>query len=106
MFERNETSEQRQKRLARERKANSRKKQKNVNTVKVTHHDFGRMDQRCHHCDAKFWLQEKDHKSNRTSPILMMCCANGKICLPPLLKPLIISIESVYFISFQCRFIS
>ena len=56
MFERNETSEQRQKRLARERKANSRKKQKNVNIVEVTCHNFGRMDQRCHYCDAKFWL--------------------------------------------------
>ena len=47
------------------------------------------MDQRCHHYDAKFWLQEKDHKSNCTFPILMTCCANGKIRLPPLLESLL-----------------
>ncbi|CAG8651435.1 4007_t:CDS:2 [Funneliformis mosseae] len=64
MFEANETSEQRKKRLARERKSKSRKKQKNDNTEEI-----------------------EIIKASCTSPILMMCCANGKIHLPPLLQP-------------------
>ena len=45
------------------------------------------MDQICTHCGAKFWIDEKDHNSSQISPLFAMCCADGKISLPPLLKP-------------------
>src|SRR3990170_904542 len=45
------------------------------------------MDQTCLHCGAKFWLSEKDRNSSKSSPKLAMCCAGGKIRLPPVLDP-------------------
>jgi hypothetical protein len=45
------------------------------------------MDQLCLHCDAKFWIDEKNQKSTWISPTFSVCCANGKVKLMPLLKP-------------------
>ena len=50
----------------------------------ITHHELGRMDQICIHCGAKFWMEEKDRRSNRTSPTFSICCAHGKVLLPRL----------------------
>ncbi|CAG8698516.1 22334_t:CDS:2 [Cetraspora pellucida] len=33
---------------------------------------------------AKFWMAEKDHNSNRTSPKFALCYTHGKVQLPPL----------------------
>ena len=89
-FEGGETSEQRKKRLARERMNNSRKKQKIRNTerrVEGIRHELGRMDQICTHCGAKFWLNEKDRNSSRLFPKFAVCCAGDKVHLPRLLEP-------------------
>ncbi|CAG8768790.1 17769_t:CDS:2 [Acaulospora morrowiae] len=45
------------------------------------------MDQVCTHCNAKFWIGEKDHNSSRGSPTFAICCAHGKVRLQPLSKP-------------------
>ena len=45
------------------------------------------MDQICVYCDAKFWIEERDQYSSQTSPSFTVCCAGGKVRLPPLLKP-------------------
>jgi hypothetical protein len=45
------------------------------------------MNQICIHCGAKFWIDEKDQNSSRVSPSFAVCCAGGKVSLPPLLKP-------------------
>ncbi|RIA89653.1 hypothetical protein C1645_824534 [Glomus cerebriforme] len=45
------------------------------------------MDQMCLHCDAKFWLCEKNQNSSLSSPRFAMCCAGGKVHLPPVLDP-------------------
>src|SRR5687768_11294010 len=90
-----ESFEQRRKRLSNERKICYRKKKKtNDNTERrtdkveyITRHELRRMHQICIHCSAKFWIAEKSHSSSQVSPTLTMCCASGKICLPPLLKP-------------------
>ncbi|CAG8749080.1 19450_t:CDS:2, partial [Rhizophagus irregularis] len=50
-------------------------------------HEFGRMGQICIHCDAKFWIEDKDRDSCKPSPSFAVCCTGGKISLPPLLKP-------------------
>ncbi|SRR6266498_2169711 len=91
MAEASEIFEQCQKRLAKERKKNFRKRQNahNIKHSEITHHDLERIYQLCFHCDAKFWLQEKDHKSSRIFSIFIMCCSNEKIYLPSLLKPLL-----------------
>jgi hypothetical protein len=51
------------------------------------HFDLGNMDQTCLHCDARFWLCEKDQNSSLSSPKFAMCCMGGKIHLPPVLDP-------------------
>src|SRR3989337_4572996 len=92
-FETAETPEQRRKRIGREKQAHYKKKQKinhtedNIHIDRIVRHDLGRMNQTCTHCGAKFWLSEKDQKSTRTSPTFAMCCAGGRVSLPPLLKP-------------------
>src|SRR3954454_11052153 len=65
-----ETPKLRQKRLTKERQARFRKsnKRKMDELECITHHDLGRIDQICIHCDDKFWMEEKNHSSNRTSP--------------------------------------
>src|ERR1051325_7880693 len=45
------------------------------------------MDQLCVHCGARFWMDEKDQNSKRTFPSFAVCCAGGKVSLPPLLRP-------------------
>ena len=55
--------------------------------VKGVHHDLGRMDQLCLHCNARFWMGEKDINSSQASPTFAVCCAGGKVKLPPLLIP-------------------
>ena len=59
-------------------------RQNNINTKC---HELGRMDQICLLCNAKFWIEERDCKSNLTSPTFAICCAGGKVKLSPLLKP-------------------
>ena len=87
----NETSKQREKRLNRERLSHFRKKQKTKDNrqpyVGIKRHELGRMDQVCIHCGAKFWINEKDQSSSLASPSFAVCCAGGKVSLPPLLKP-------------------
>src|SRR6266498_1215478 len=87
-----ETPELRRKRLAKERQARFRKsdnsnKRRMDELECITRHDLGRIDQICIHCGAKFWMAEKDHSSNRTSPTFSICCAHGKVLLPPLTEP-------------------
>jgi hypothetical protein len=94
-----ETTELRRKRLAKERQARFRKRQMisdgnekmdesgRINNG-ITRHELGRMDQTYAHCDAKFWLEEKDCNSSRASPTFSICCAHGKVLLPHLLEPL------------------
>ncbi|CAB5190395.1 unnamed protein product [Rhizophagus irregularis] len=45
------------------------------------------MDQICTYCGAKFWMNEKDKHSTQNSPSFAVCCAGGKVGLPPLLRP-------------------
>ena len=45
------------------------------------------MDQICVYCGAKFWIEERNHGSNQTSPAFAVCCAGGKVSLPALLEP-------------------
>ena len=91
-------SEQRKKRLHRERQNHYIKRKKSnynkagINLINGQHidierHKLGRMDSICIHCGAKFWIDEKDNNSSRTAPSFSVCCAGGKVILPPLLKP-------------------
>ncbi|CAG8792515.1 10471_t:CDS:2, partial [Gigaspora margarita] len=57
-----------------------------VNRRWIKRYELGRMDQTCAYCGAKFWMEEKDLSSNRRSPTFAICCAHGKVCLPPLLE--------------------
>ncbi|PKK66031.1 hypothetical protein RhiirC2_807898, partial [Rhizophagus irregularis] len=50
-------------------------------------HDLGRMNQVCTYCGSKFWMNEKDRRSTCVSPTFAVCCAKGKVNLPPLLQP-------------------
>ena len=70
MFE-SETFEQRNKRLRSKNQANYRKRQKTrygtdinstnkQNSVGMKHHELGRIDKLCIHCNAKFWMNEKN----------------------------------------------
>jgi PIF1-like helicase/Helitron helicase-like domain at N-terminus len=92
-----ETSEQRKKRLNKESQSRCRKRQKNnykagINLlngqqyININRHELDRMDQICIYCNAKFWIDEKDHRSSQRSPSFAVCCAGGKVRLPPLLK--------------------
>src|SRR5688572_16287663 len=45
------------------------------------------MNQICIHCGAKFWMEEKDHNSNRTSPTFPVCCFHRKVQLSHLTEP-------------------
>lgn len=85
------THDQRKKRLNKERQAHYRKKQRTKNVTQdnngIKRHELGWMDKICTHCGAKFWIEEKDHHSSLTSPSFAVCCAGGKVSLPPLLKP-------------------
>ncbi|CAG8724129.1 9051_t:CDS:1, partial [Acaulospora morrowiae] len=66
----------------------ARKAKTQVNRKRrLERHELGRMDQVCTHCNTKFWISEKDHNSNRGSPIFVICCAHGKVYLQPLSKP-------------------
>ncbi|PKY50733.1 hypothetical protein RhiirA4_531157 [Rhizophagus irregularis] len=49
--------------------------------------DLGNMNQTCLHCSARFWLCEKDRNSSLSSPRFAICCAGGKVRLPPVLDP-------------------
>src|SRR3989337_2297852 len=85
MFE--EPSKQRTKRLKTERQYINRKRQKTQHRTSINRHELERMNQICIHCGAKFWIDEKDQNSSRVSPSFAVCCAGGKVSLPPLLKP-------------------
>src|ERR1043165_3162408 len=96
MLPRQEAPEQRRKRLSKENQTRYRKKQMINNDSKsrinhindgITRHELGIIDQICIHCGAKFWIDEKDRNSSRISPKFAVCCAHGKVHLPPLMKP-------------------
>ena len=96
MFE-GEQSEQRKKRLHKESQARYKKRQRTKyragidltdgQHISIERHELGRMDQICVHCGAKFWIDEKDQNSSKKSPSFAVCCAGGKVNLPPLLRP-------------------
>ncbi|XP_019195824.1 PREDICTED: uncharacterized protein LOC109189666 [Ipomoea nil] len=45
--------------------------------------DFGDATNKCVHCGALFWFEErKKNLSTNASPLFMLCCNNGKIKLP------------------------
>jgi hypothetical protein len=77
-----ESSESRKRMLQRERVQRHRKRRSDGGRL-----DLGSMDQTCSHCGAKFWLNEKDQSSNLSSPRFAVCCAGGKVRLPPVLDP-------------------
>ncbi|CAG8578066.1 26824_t:CDS:2, partial [Dentiscutata erythropus] len=54
--------------------------------IKTLRHDMGRMDQACRHCEAKFWMLEKEQNSGLAAPKFPVCCASGKVKLPPLIQ--------------------
>ena len=66
--------EQRRKRLHKER-SHYKKKQKiqyiaGINLlggqhISIKRHELGRIDQICVHCGAKFWIDERNHRSNQ-----------------------------------------
>ena len=93
-----ETPDQRKKRLHNRSQTHYRKRQKikyaaDTNSINrqdsnnIKHYELGRMDQICVYCDAKFWIEERNHGSNQTSPAFAVCCAGGKVSLPALLEP-------------------
>ena len=53
----------------------------------IGRYELGRMYQICVHCEAKFWMEESDQCSSITSPSFSVCYADGKVRLPPLLRP-------------------
>ena len=72
-----ERPEQRKKRLNKESQSCYQKKQRSEKTkyktrinlidrqyINITRHELGRMDQVCVHCDARFWIDEKDRNSS------------------------------------------
>ncbi|CAG8726119.1 9883_t:CDS:1, partial [Funneliformis mosseae] len=71
----------------------SRKRQ-NVNITseriiinnRIKRNDLGRMNQTCIHCDAKFWMEEKNQNSSFAYPTFLTCCAHGKVRLPRLVE--------------------
>ncbi|CAG8639081.1 17353_t:CDS:2, partial [Rhizophagus irregularis] len=83
-----ETTDQRKKRLCKERVSHFRKKQKNNCTEKrEERHELKNIEQTCIHCDAKFWIEERIRNSSRVSSAFAICCAGGKVNLQPLLEP-------------------
>ncbi|CAG8659338.1 30297_t:CDS:2, partial [Racocetra persica] len=44
----------------------------------VVHLELGRMNQTCTYYNAKFWIEERDCKSNKTSPTFAICCSDSK----------------------------
>ncbi|CAG8641984.1 uncharacterized protein OCT59_003245 [Rhizophagus irregularis] len=49
--------------------------------------DLEIIDQTCLHCGTRFWLCKKNRNSSLSSPRFAMCCAGGKVHLPPVLDP-------------------
>ena len=94
----NETPEQRKRQLKKGRQTTYRKRQKTKhqtnpnpigkqNGIGIKRHKLGRMEQLCTYCGAKFWMEEKGQNSSQTFPSFPVCCAGGKVSLPPLLRP-------------------
>ncbi|RIA81727.1 hypothetical protein C1645_700611, partial [Glomus cerebriforme] len=48
-------------------------------------HELGKMNQTCIHCDAKFWMEEKNQNTSLASPAFSTCCVHGKVHLPRLI---------------------
>ena len=85
-----ETTDQRKRRLNKEKLSRHYKKQKNQHRtginlldeqqyINIRCHELGRMDQICIHCGAKFWIDEKDKISSLAFPSLLVdrfrwCC--------------------------------
>jgi len=95
----NETREHRKRRLHNKRQISYYRKRQNTsyeadinsanrqNITGIMRHEISRMDQICIHCGAKFWIEEKEYHSSKTTPSFAVCCAGGKVRLPPLLRP-------------------
>ncbi len=102
------TSEERQKKLQRERQQRKRQSDKeniaphpkrliNDTHIDTSHipkarvypwtscglsrHTLGSMNHKCQHCGAMIWLDERVNRSVR-SPVFTTCCAKGKVILP------------------------
>jgi hypothetical protein len=93
-----EAPQQRKKRLRNKKQIRYRKKQKTnyrmntnptngQNSTDIRRYELGRMNQICTRCNAKFWIEERNHCSSKTSPTFTVCCTGGKVMLSPLLKP-------------------
>ena len=50
-------------------------------------HDLARMNVQCPHCQALHWMDERVMSSSKSRPEFEMCCAHGKVSLPPLRMP-------------------
>ena len=83
----NRPSNDRQIILNQDRQRNYKKRRNNNDISRIVRHDCGRMDQLCSYCGSKFWMGERDQRSTLASPTFFVCCAGGKVRLPPLLKP-------------------
>ena len=66
IYNRSETSNDRQRRLNQNRQRNYKRRRIN-NNIDVRH-DLGSMDQLCLHYGAKFWMDEKNQRSTQLSP--------------------------------------
>jgi len=50
-------------------------------------HTLGEMTIVCGKCDALHFLEERVASSSCTNPLFTLCCAQGKVRLPPLAPP-------------------
>src|SRR5690242_6391201 len=50
-------------------------------------HTLNRMNCICTWCGASMWLEEKVSNSGKKNPVFTICCAQGKVQLPPLQQP-------------------
>lgn len=50
-------------------------------------HRFSRMNIECYGCKAHMWMEERLNSSSLQNPRFSICCANGKVTLPPIYDP-------------------
>jgi len=68
-----ETPKQRKRRLNNERQATHYKKKQKTkqDSISIRRHELGRINQICIHCNAKFWIEEKDGNSPKPHHLLL-----------------------------------
>jgi hypothetical protein len=57
------------------------------NNHRGLHHTLGEMTTVCDKCDAMHFLEERATSSSCANPQFTLCCAQGKVTLPPLAPP-------------------